>query len=136
MKQKNKNNSNIVKVLIVLLLISFILYYIDNLKVNIDSYTAEIDILEEKIKTKAVVIKDEKVYFSDYAGNVKYYFEEGDRVKKGALLATIYLNSQASKINEEINVACFLFTVIHNLFFSHKNLSIYSTTKNFYQGSR
>jgi len=103
MKQKNKNKSNIVKVLIVLLLISFILYYIDNLKVNIDSYTAEIDTLEEKIKTKAIVIKDEEVYFSDYAGNIKYYFEEGDRVKNGALLATIYLNSQASKINEEID---------------------------------
>jgi putative membrane fusion protein len=103
MKQKNKNNSNIVKVLIVLLLISFILYYIDNLKVSIDSYTAEIDILEDKIQTKAVVIKNEEVYFSDYSGSVKYYFEEGDRVKKGALLATIYLNNQASKINEEVD---------------------------------
>src|SRR6056297_2548223 len=103
MNQNKKNNSNIVKVLIVLLLISFILYYIDNLRVNIDSYTAEIDIMEDKITTKAILIKDEDIYTSDYAGNIKYYFEEGERVKKGSLLATIYLNAQASKINEEID---------------------------------
>lgn len=103
MNQNKKNNSNIVKVLIFLLLISFILYYIDNLKVSIDSYTAEIDLMEDKILTKAILVKDEEIYSSDYVGNIKYYFEEGERIKTGSLLATIYLNNQESKTNEELS---------------------------------
>ncbi len=103
MNQNKKNNSNIVKVLIVLLLISFILYYVDNIRLDIESYTAEKGSLENKYEGTGIIIKDEEIYYSQYTGSIKNYYEEGERIKKGALISSIFPNFQGAGISGEID---------------------------------
>ncbi len=103
MNQNKKNNSNIVKVLIVLLLISFILYYVDNIRLDIKSYTAEKGSLENKYEGKGIIIKDEEVYYSEYTGSIKNYYKEGERIKKGALISSIFPDFQGAGISGEID---------------------------------
>jgi len=103
MNQNKKNNSNIVKVLIILLLISFILYYVDNIRLDIESYTAEKGSLENKYEGIGIIIKDEKVYYSEYTGSIKNYYKEGERIKKGALISSIFPNFQGAGISGEID---------------------------------
>ncbi|MFO7887536.1 MAG: HlyD family efflux transporter periplasmic adaptor subunit [Eubacteriales bacterium] len=103
MNQNKKNNSNIVKILVFLLLVSFILYYADNIRLNIESYSAEKGSLEYKYKGTAIIIKDEDVYYSDFKGAAKNYYEEGERIKSGALISTIYPDFQSAGISREID---------------------------------
>ncbi|MDW7668719.1 MAG: HlyD family efflux transporter periplasmic adaptor subunit [Bacillota bacterium] len=103
MNQNKKNNSNIVKVLIVLLLISFILYYVDNIRLDIKSYTAEKGSLENRYEGKGIIIKDEEVYYSEYTGSIKNYYKEGERIKKGALISSIFPDFQGAGISGEID---------------------------------
>jgi putative membrane fusion protein len=103
MNQKKRNNSNIVKVLMVLLIISFILYYFDNVRFDIESYSAEKGTIEKKYEGKGILIKDEEIYYSDYTGTLKQYYSEGDRIKKGTLVSSVYPNMQAAGISGEID---------------------------------
>lgn len=103
MNQKKRNNSNIVKVLMVLLIISFILYYFDNVRFDIESYSAEKGTIEKKYVGKGILIKDEEIYYSDYTGTLKQYYSEGDRIKKGTLVSSVYPNMQAAGISGEID---------------------------------
>src|SRR6056297_831291 len=103
MNQNKKNNSNIVKILVFLLLVSFILYYADNIRLNIESYSAEKGSLEYRYKGTAIIIKDEDVYYSDFKGAAKNYYEEGERIKSGALISTIYPDFQSAGISREID---------------------------------
>src|SRR6056297_359982 len=103
MNQNKKNNSNIVKILVFLLLVSFLLYYVDNIRFEIESYSAEKGSLEDKYTGTAIIIKDEDVYYSNYKGAAKNYFEEGERIKRGALISTIYPDFQSAGISREID---------------------------------
>jgi putative membrane fusion protein len=103
MNQKKRNNSNIVKVLMVLLIMSFILYYFDNVRFDIESYSAEKGTIEKKYEGKGILIKDEEIYYSDYTGTLKQYYSEGDRIKKGTLVSSVYPNMQAAGISGEID---------------------------------
>jgi len=103
MNQNKKNNSNIVKILVFLLLVSFLLYYVDNIRFEIESYSAEKGSLEDKYTGTAIIIKDEDVYYSNYKGAAKNYYEEGERIKRGALISTIYPDFQSAGISREID---------------------------------
>src|SRR6056297_3719889 len=103
MNQNKKNNSNIVKILVFLLLVSFLLYYVDNIRFEIESYSAERGSLEDKYTGTAIIIKDEDVYYSNYKGAAKNYYEEGERIKRGALISTIYPDFQSAGISREID---------------------------------
>jgi putative membrane fusion protein len=46
----------------------------------------ELDEIEETIKVKAVIIKDEEVVYSDSTGNINYHYNEGQKVNGGAHL--------------------------------------------------
>jgi putative membrane fusion protein len=87
----------------VLLIISFILYYFDNVRFDIESYSAEKGTIEKKYEGKGILIKDEEIYYSDYTGTLKQYYSEGDRIKKGTLVSSVYPNMQAAGISGEID---------------------------------
>jgi len=60
--------------------------------------------LEEIINTDGVVIKDEAIVSSKCYGNVKYYYNEGEKVSKGLYLADISTENSATQINAEIEL--------------------------------
>jgi len=68
----------------------------------IDTSILEYDELEEIINTDGIIIKDEAILSSKSIGDVKYYYNEGQKVNKGAYLADISTVSSAEQINAEI----------------------------------
>lgn len=59
-------------------------------------------ILEDKVKLKGLIIKDERVYSSEGEGKIKLYKKEGERVKLGTKVAQISLIDNNSSLKDEL----------------------------------
>jgi len=58
--------------------------------------------VDDKISTEAIIIKDETVYTSDGAGQVKFIAKEGERVPVGAKILELTLLSDTSQLKERL----------------------------------
>lgn len=65
-------------------------------KVSVD--VLEFGEIEEIIKAKAVIIKDEVIVYSDSTGNINYHYNEGQKVNSGALLVDV-VGSEKKRIS-------------------------------------
>lgn len=59
-------------------------------------------ILEDKIKLKGFIVKDERVYSAEGKGRIKLYKKEGERVKLGTKIAQVSLLDNNSFLREEL----------------------------------
>ncbi|WP_156456453.1 HlyD family efflux transporter periplasmic adaptor subunit [Abyssisolibacter fermentans] len=71
-------------------------------------YVAKVDVLEDVVECDAVLIDSSVVYKAKQTGTIKYYKDEGERIKKGVTLARIYstneeeLQNKLNDINTQI----------------------------------
>lgn len=106
LKYKKKPKSVLIIVCAVLIYaISFVVMYLT--KSEIHSYEVEAGTLTANATFTGVVLRSEKVYNSEYSGNINYYQREGTRVKNGDTLYTVdetgrvaEILSQYSKVDE------------------------------------
>lgn len=77
-------------------------YIFQNINGSIETMVAENGTLEDVIKADGIIIKDEKVYTSSVDGSVTYYYDDGDKVKEGQLVADLSTDTNAAKINKQI----------------------------------
>ncbi len=89
---------------IIFILVCSFLYVVQKYNNMIDTSILEYDELEEIINTDGIIIKDEAILSSKSIGDVKYYYNEGQKVNKGAYLADISTVSSAEQINAEIEL--------------------------------
>lgn len=87
---------------IIFIIVCSFLYVVQKYNNMIDISILEYDELEEIINTDGIIIKDEAILSSKSIGDVKYYYNEGQKVNKGAYLADISTVSSAEQINAEI----------------------------------
>ncbi len=87
---------------IIFIIVCSFLYVVQKYNNMIDTSILEYDELEEIINTDGIIIKDEAILSSKSIGDVKYYYNEGQKVNKGAYLADISTVSSAEQINAEI----------------------------------
>lgn len=87
---------------IIFIIVCSFLYVVQKYNNMIDTSILEYDELEEIINTDGIIIKDEAILSSKSIGDVKYYYNEGQKVNKGAYLADISAVSSAEQINAEI----------------------------------
>lgn len=78
-------------------------YIFQNINGSIETMVAENGILEDVIKADGIIIKDEKVYTSSVDGSVTYYYDDGDKIKEGQLVADLSTDTNAAKINKQIS---------------------------------
>lgn len=89
---------------IIFIIVCSFLYVVQKYNNMIDTSILEYDELEEIINTDGIIIKDEAILSSKSIGDVKYYYNEGQKVNKGAYLADISTVSSAEQINAEIEL--------------------------------
>ena len=85
----------IIFAVVLIYIICFFVMYISKSKVQI--YEAEIGSLSNNATYSAVIVRQEKVFNSDYSGNVNYYQREASRVKSGD---TVYTVDETGKFTE------------------------------------
>lgn len=79
----------LVAIVIVIVLIVVVLNQIGLFKSQVDSYPAEIRLLKTEIETDAIIFRNEFLIASQQAGEVSFAIEDGQRVPKGTLIATV-----------------------------------------------
>ena len=89
---------------IIFIIVCSFLYIVQKYNNMIDISILEYDELEEVINTNGVIVKDEAIISSSCFGNVKYHYNEGQKVYKGAYLADISTVDSAAQINAEIEL--------------------------------
>ncbi len=85
----------IIFAVVLIYIICFFVMYISKSKVQI--YEAEIGSLSNNATYSAVIVRQEKIFNSDYSGNVNYYQREASRVKSGD---TVYTVDETGKFTE------------------------------------
>ena len=63
----------------------------------------EKEIIEDKIRSKAIIIKKESLYRADGDGKLELLIDEGTRVAVGTKIATLTLLDEGSGLNQELN---------------------------------
>ncbi|WP_077367310.1 HlyD family efflux transporter periplasmic adaptor subunit [Anaerosalibacter sp. Marseille-P3206] len=86
-------------VLIYLLFRSVPVLYASNIKTTL----VEKGSIEESIDLKAVIIRNERLYKSDGEGKINILKDEGERVKVGAKIAEVTLDSDQSALKTKLN---------------------------------
>ena len=97
-----KDNINIYRKGIVVLLIVILLFALEKMKSGHETYIAQKGVIENKTSARAVIIRKEKVYFSNSSGEVKFFFDKGDKVSAGTLIAEQYIDEDAKETGESI----------------------------------
>lgn len=82
--------------------VCIVIYIFQNYNSSVETIVAEKGNLEDIIKAKGIVVKDEEVYSSEMDGNITYYHNDGEKVNKGTLLADIHTDSNSVKIRSQI----------------------------------
>ena len=90
--------------IIIFIIVCSFLYVAQKYINMIDISILEYDELEEVINTKGFILKDEAILSSTCFGDVKYYYNEGQKVSKGTYLADISTVDSTEKINAEIEL--------------------------------
>lgn len=88
--------------LIIFIILCSFVYLLQKYNNKITISVLEYGELEETINTGGIIIKDEVIIDSRCFGNVKYYYNEGEKVNKGVYLADISTADSAEQINAEI----------------------------------
>lgn len=83
-------------------MVCIVIYIFQNYNGSVETIVAEKGSLEDIIEAKGIVIKDEEVYSSELDGNITYYYDDGEKVKNGTLLADIHTDSNSVKIKGQI----------------------------------
>lgn len=81
--------SRVALVLFVLVLIAVVLNQIGVFKADIKSYPAQVKVLKNEYSMDAYLFRNEYILAADQAGDVSYLIEDGQRVPKGTLVATV-----------------------------------------------
>ena len=89
---------------IIFIIVCSFLYLVQKYNNMIDISILEYGELEEIIDTSGIIIKDEAVINSSCYGDVKYYYNEGQKVNKGAYLADISTVNSIEQINAELEL--------------------------------
>ena len=90
--------------IIIFIIVCSFLYIAQRYINKIDISILEYDELEEAINTKGIILKDEAILTSTCYGDVKYYYNEGQKVSKGTYLADISTVDSTEKIKAEIEL--------------------------------
>ena len=93
--RRKPKDAAIIFAVVLIYIICFFVMYISKSKVQI--YEAEIGSLSNNATYSAVIVRQEKVFNSDYSGNVNYYQREASRVKSGD---TVYTVDETGKFTE------------------------------------
>lgn len=83
-------------------MVCIVIYIFQNYNGSVETIVAEKGSLEDIIEAKGIVVKDEEVYSSELDGNITYYYDDGEKVKNGTLLADIHTDSNSVKIKGQI----------------------------------
>ncbi len=110
-KRYRIRNFLIIIVFLVILFDLFLRYYSD-----VSLEVIEYDDLEETIKVKAVIVKDEAIINADRNGSVNFHYNEGQKVSAGVNLADI-TGSENGKIHSpKSGLVSYVFDGLENSF--------------------
>jgi len=80
-----------------------VIYIFQNSNGSVETMVAEKGNLEDIIKAKGIVVKDEDVFSANVDGNITYTHNDGDKVNKGLLVAELNTDSNTSQIKSQIS---------------------------------
>lgn len=83
--------------------ISFVVMYLSKAKIR--SYEVEVGTLTANATFTGIALRSEKVYNSEYSGNINYYQREGSRVKSGDTLYTVDETGRVAQILSQYSKA-------------------------------
>lgn len=69
---------------------------------NSDTMTLDYGTIEKLVKTKGIIVRDEKVYKSQIAGGIERYVDEGQRVGAGIKISSIVQSLQDDGLEKRI----------------------------------
>ncbi len=101
MSSKN-GKRKLINFVIFLILLSCIIYIVDNFNSKVKVSTVQEGQIENKIKVNGIVFKNETIIKSNTDGKIKFYRDEGDRIKNGILIMDIYTDANSQELNKEI----------------------------------
>ncbi len=81
---------------------AILFYGIQYLNSPLDSVDAKLMIYEQAIESNAVFVRNEDVYTADMFGTVYNHYQEGARVKSGALISTVYSGTVSDETMQEL----------------------------------
>ena len=93
------------KAIIAVILAAFCALFFYGIKyINSPVHTidAKLKVHEQTVRANAIFVRDEKVYKTDMSGTVYNHYPEGTRVKKGALISTIYSGAVSEQTMQEL----------------------------------
>lgn len=102
MPRKEKKNK-LINFVVFLVLFSCLLYFIDNYNNKIKTNVAVVGKLEDKIRLAGVFFSDEAIIKSKTDGEVKFYYDEGDKIKKDILALEIYTDLDSHELDKELS---------------------------------
>lgn len=97
-----KKKHSLFNIVIFLIVLSCVLYVVNNYNKKVITVTAKSGTIEDTIKSYGIVFIDETVYNSKTDGKVKFYYDEGDKIKSGILVMELYTDVNSHDINKEI----------------------------------
>lgn len=92
-----------VTITLLITLFAVLFYGYRYLKIPVETQTAMLTRLEDTVKTKAYVIREEAVFDAQISGTMYNYAEEGDRVAKNMLVSTVYRGDVEDNLVHELN---------------------------------
>lgn len=101
MSRKN-GKRKLINFVIFLILLSCVIYMIDNFNKKVKTSTVQEGEIEDKIRVNGIVFKDETIIKTKADGKVKFYRDEGERVKNGILIMEIYTDVNSQELNKEL----------------------------------
>lgn len=82
--------------------VCIVIYIFQDINGSVETMVAENGNLEDVIKADGIIVKDEKVYDASVDGSVTYYYEDGEKIKEGQLVADLNTDTNSAKINKQI----------------------------------
>lgn len=84
-------------------IVCVVIYIFKNYSNSVETIIAQKGTLEDTIQASGIIIKDETVYKASADGSLKYYPEDGIKVKEGALIANLNTSLNSVEINNQIS---------------------------------
>lgn len=92
-----------VTITLLITLFAVLFYGYRYLKIPVETQAAMLTRLEDTVKTKAYVIREEAVFDAQIPGTMYNYVEEGDRVAKDMRISTVYRGDVEDDLIHELN---------------------------------
>ncbi|MBR3792029.1 MAG: hypothetical protein IKK18_04935, partial [Clostridia bacterium] len=92
-----------VTIILLITLFAVLFYGYRYLKIPVETQAAMLTRLEDTVKTKAYVIREEAVFDAQIPGTMYNYVEEGDRVAKDMRISTVYRGDVEDDLIHELN---------------------------------